>query len=79
MIFLLKGSFTLFLLLLLPMSASLVNAQFNFFEQMFGGGGGNGHHHQPQDVPSDSAWYRKQWQDGILDFIKDFLLIASLL
>ncbi len=30
--------------------------QFGFFEQVFGGGGQQSH--QPQNVPSDSAWYR---------------------
>ena len=51
--------------LFLICASSLAYAQFNFFEQMFGGGG-HAEHHQPQDVPSDSAWYRKQWQEGML-------------
>lgn len=37
-----------------------VHAQFGFFDQMFGGAGGGGgqHHSEPQNVPSDSSWYR---------------------
>jgi len=34
-----------------------VNAQFGFFDQMFGGGG-HPQQQQPQNVPSDSSWYR---------------------
>jgi len=46
------------------------SAQFGFFDQMFGGAGGGGpaqhqhQHQQPQDVRSDSAWYRAQYEGG---------------
>ncbi|CAK7203845.1 Long chronological lifespan protein 2 [Sporothrix eucalyptigena] len=36
---------------------SLAHAQFGFFDQMFGGNQQQ-HHNEPQNVPSDSAWYR---------------------
>ena len=41
----------------------VAHAQFNFFDQMFGGHGHGGHGHgqqqqQPQNVPSDSSWFR---------------------
>ncbi|AEO55810.1 hypothetical protein MYCTH_2300011 [Thermothelomyces thermophilus ATCC 42464] len=39
--------------------ASLVSAQFGFFDQMFSGGGQQ--HRQPQNVPSDSSHYRTQY------------------
>lgn len=46
--------------------ASTVSAQFGFFDQMFGGGGQGGHHghghQQQQNVPSDSANYRHNYQ-----------------
>lgn len=46
---------------------SFSSAQFQFFEQMFSG---NAHHHhhqqqqQPQNVASDSAWYRQTYDGG---------------
>lgn len=47
-------------------------AQFQFFEQMFSG---NAHHHhhqqqqqQPQNVASDSNWYRQTYDGGIVSF-----------
>ncbi len=46
-----------------------VSAQFGFFDQMFGGGGG-GHqhqHHQPQNMPSDSSWYRGNVEKAYCD------------
>jgi hypothetical protein len=53
-----------FLLLVLP-----ATAQFNgFFEQMFGQDGGQRGHpqqQQQQDVPSDSKWYRSNYEAGI--------------
>ncbi|CAK7270230.1 Long chronological lifespan protein 2 [Sporothrix epigloea] len=41
----------------------MAQAQFGFFDQMFagnggGGGGGGGQSSEPQNVASDSAWYR---------------------
>ena len=38
-------------------------AQFNFFDQMFGGGHEQ-HHQQPQNMPSDSVWYKQQYEAG---------------
>lgn len=43
--------------------ASLAQAQFQFFEQMFGGGGGQ-QQAQPQNMPSDSEWYQTQYEAG---------------
>jgi hypothetical protein len=51
------------LLLVLP-----ATAQFHgFFEQMFGQEGGQrGHpHQQQQEVPSDSKWYRSNYEAGM--------------
>jgi hypothetical protein len=39
----------------------LSTAQFGFFEQMFGG---QEHHHRPQNVPSDAAPYRQNYDGG---------------
>lgn len=42
---------------------SVAQAQFNFFEQMFGGNQQQAQHQQgAQNVPSDSARYQKMWQ-----------------
>ncbi|TPX08678.1 uncharacterized protein E0L32_009867 [Thyridium curvatum] len=49
------------------------NAQFGFFEQMFGGqDGGHGHghghqHQQQQNVPSDSSWYQANVDKAVCD------------
>ncbi|KIH92367.1 hypothetical protein SPBR_03329 [Sporothrix brasiliensis 5110] len=48
---------TLFAWALTLLYAHVAFAQFGFFDQMFGGGGGQ-QHNDPQNVPSDSAWYR---------------------
>lgn len=40
-----------------------VSAQFHFFEQMFGGGQQQ-QQQQPQNVGSDSGWYRKHYESG---------------
>ncbi|KAL1981896.1 hypothetical protein VTN96DRAFT_2025 [Rasamsonia emersonii] len=40
---------------------SAAQAQFQFFEHMFGGGHQEEHHHQ-QDVSSDSSWYQRTWE-----------------
>lgn len=50
--------------------SSVANAQFGFFDQMFNQGGGQqqGHGHrqqQKQNVPSDSAWYRENYGNGM--------------
>ena len=44
--------------------AANVNAQFNFFEQMFQGGGGQ-QRHEPQNVASDSSWYQENYDNGM--------------
>ncbi|KAI0426560.1 hypothetical protein F5Y09DRAFT_318619 [Xylaria sp. FL1042] len=53
-------------LLLLATFTSLAQAQFNFFDQMFGGGGGGGGGQQqqqpPQNVPSDSSFYQNNFE-----------------
>nr|WNZ75622.1 Long chronological lifespan protein 2 [Trichoderma harzianum] len=42
---------------------ALANAQFGFFDQMFGGGGGGGHHQEKrqQNNPSDARHYQHQY------------------
>lgn len=40
-----------------------VNAQFGFFDQMFGGGG-HQQQQQQQNVRSDSSWYQSQYENG---------------
>lgn len=52
-----------FATLIFALLASLTNAQFQFFEQMFGGGGGQ-QQGQPQNMPSDSNWYQTQYEAG---------------
>lgn len=41
------------------------NAQFGFFDQMFGGGGGAQQQAQQQNVRSDAAWYQQQYEGGM--------------
>ncbi|KAF2096089.1 hypothetical protein NA57DRAFT_78861 [Rhizodiscina lignyota] len=50
---------TLFLLMSALMSSA--SAQFQFFEQMFGGGGQQA---APQNVRSDSEWYKQQYDSA---------------
>ncbi|KAK3117451.1 Long chronological lifespan protein 2 [Teratosphaeriaceae sp. CCFEE 6253] len=50
---------TALLLLILP-----VNAQFQFFEHMFGG---QQQQQQPQNAGSDSAWYQQQYEGATCD------------
>ncbi|KAF2191811.1 hypothetical protein K469DRAFT_731978 [Zopfia rhizophila CBS 207.26] len=38
------------------------NAQFGFFDQMFGGGGHQQQQQQQQNVRSDSSWYQSQYE-----------------
>ncbi|KAH7135220.1 long chronological lifespan protein 2 [Dendryphion nanum] len=43
------------------------NAQFGFFDQMFGGGGQQQQHHQQQqqqNVRSDNSWYQSQYENA---------------
>ncbi|RDW95088.1 putative long chronological lifespan protein 2 [Coleophoma crateriformis] len=42
-----------------------VQAQFQFFEQMFNGQ--QQHHQAPQNVPSDSNWYQSQFENAHCD------------
>ena len=52
-------------LLALLLLASAAQAQFNFFDQMFGGGGEQERDdHDQRNVPSDSAWYQKNYENG---------------
>ncbi|KAI1414451.1 hypothetical protein F5Y13DRAFT_16323 [Hypoxylon sp. FL1857] len=48
-------------LLLFALLSSLANAQFGFFDQMFGGGQQQQQQRQPQNVPSDSSIYRNNF------------------
>jgi hypothetical protein len=52
--------------LILVLSPLLVAAQFGqFFEQMFHGGNGGGHgQQQERNVPSNSDWYRRNYDEG---------------
>ncbi|EEA24340.1 Long chronological lifespan protein 2 [Talaromyces marneffei ATCC 18224] len=52
----LTAIWTLFLLI------STAQAQFQFFEQMFGGGGSHQGHQQEQEASSDSSWYQQTWE-----------------
>ncbi|KAI1773008.1 hypothetical protein F4818DRAFT_443890 [Hypoxylon cercidicola] len=45
-------------ILLLALLSSVANAQFGFFDQMFGGQQQQQQQRQPQNVPSDSSIYR---------------------
>jgi len=55
-----------FLTLLLFALVGSVNGQFGFFDQMFGGGG-HQQQQQPQNVPSDSSWYRGNMEKAYCD------------
>ncbi|BDD58689.1 Long chronological lifespan protein 2 [Monascus purpureus] len=45
--------------------ATFAQAQFQFFEHMFGGGQHQEHQHQgAKDASSDSSWYQKQWKEA---------------
>jgi len=50
------------LLVFLSLTA-FASAQFHFFEQMFGGG--QPQQQQPQNVGSDSGWYRQHYEGGM--------------
>jgi hypothetical protein len=53
----------LFLALSLMLFLGASNAQFGFFDQMFGGGG-HQQQQQQQNVRSDSSWYQSQYENG---------------
>ena len=42
-----------------------VNAQFQFFEQMFQGGQQHQQQQAPKDVPSDSNWFQQNYDNSI--------------
>jgi hypothetical protein len=45
---------------------SAAQAQFQFFEHMFGGNQGQGHQQggEQQEASSDSEWYQRTWDEG---------------
>jgi hypothetical protein len=45
---------------------SAAQAQFQFFEHMFGGNQGQGHQQggEQQEASSDSEWYQRTWDGG---------------
>ncbi|KAI0110519.1 hypothetical protein F4776DRAFT_642179 [Hypoxylon sp. NC0597] len=49
-------------ILLFALLSSLANAQFGFFDQMFGGGQQQQQQRQPQNVPSDPSFYQSNFQ-----------------
>ena len=67
---------TLLLGLALLLTPLLAAAQFGqFFEQMFhGGGGGQRSQQQERNVPSDSEWYRRNYDDGGYPFSLSLIL-----
>lgn len=44
--------------------AGTANAQFQFFENMFGGHQGGHQQQQQANAPSDSSWYQQNWDQG---------------
>ena len=44
--------------------AGAANAQFQFFENMFGGQQGGPQQQQQGNAPSDSNWYQQNWDQG---------------
>jgi hypothetical protein len=55
---------------LLLVLAGLATAQFQFFEQFFQGGQQPQGQQEKQNVPSDSSWYRQNWEGG--QYIRPF-------
>ncbi|EFY86652.1 hypothetical protein MAC_07341 [Metarhizium acridum CQMa 102] len=57
------------LLILLMSLSALANAQFGFFDQMFGGHDAHEQHHQHQqrNNPSDAGHYRSQFEQSYCD------------
>lgn len=48
------------------MLVAVAQAQFNFFDHMFGGNQQQqGHHQGAQDVSSDSSRYQNSWSQGM--------------
>lgn len=54
------------------------NAQFGFFDQMFGGSGGGHQQQQQQNVRSDSQWYQSQYEGGEYSPSAHFLIFIPL-
>ncbi|EER41239.1 conserved hypothetical protein [Histoplasma capsulatum var. duboisii H88] len=52
------------ILLGLLLLATGTQAQFQFFEQMFGGGQQQQHDSREQNVPSDSDWYQRTYDNA---------------
>ena len=50
-------------MLALLLLATFAQAQFQFFEQMFGGS--RMHQQGPQNAASDSSRYQKQWKESM--------------
>lgn len=48
----------------LSLLVSVAQAQFNFFDQMFGGGEQQRPQQQSQNAPSDSSRYQQMWSGG---------------
>jgi hypothetical protein len=57
--------------------ASVAQAQFNFFEQMFGGNQGQERQQQNQNSPSDSSRYQKAWDGCECSFYRDLGYMAN--
>jgi hypothetical protein len=49
----------------------LATAQFQFFEQFFQGGQQPQGQPEKQNVPSDSSWYRQNWEGGQYIYLFD--------
>lgn len=50
-----------------------VNAQFQFFEQMFQGQQQQQQQQAPQNVPSDSSWYQQNYDKGMSPYVFSLL------
>ncbi|KAL2754771.1 hypothetical protein ACRALDRAFT_2028048 [Sodiomyces alcalophilus JCM 7366] len=61
-----RSTFSSLALVLLTLVAA-AQAQFGFFEQMFSGGGGQQEQQRQQNVPSDAAGYRRQYDGSHCD------------
>lgn len=57
------------ILRLLLVFAGLATAQFQFFEQFFHGGQQAQTQQEKQNVPSDSSWYRQNWEGGMFEIL----------
>jgi hypothetical protein len=55
---------------------STVNAQFQFFEQMFQG---QGQQQEPQNVASDSGWYQETYENGAPPHLLTLLKLSGLI